>query len=116
MEERCLFYVTIKVLDMALQPLKAVAIGPLGRIYPYEAELYAVRAALNWLVSNPHRLVKRQYNLIHRFKVSRTGVKVLENQKHCCALGESDLDSESQRVHLISDGSKVTLAIKSKNW
>ena len=30
--------------------------GPLGRICPYEAELYAVRAALSWLVSNPHRL------------------------------------------------------------
>ena len=29
--------------------------GPLGRTCPYEAELYAVRAALNWLVSNPHR-------------------------------------------------------------
>ena len=29
---------------------------PLGRICPYEAELYAVRAALNWLVSNPQRL------------------------------------------------------------
>ena len=30
--------------------------GPLGRICPYEAELYAIRAALNWLVSNPQRL------------------------------------------------------------
>ena len=30
--------------------------GPLGRICPYEAELYAVRAALNWLVSNQQRL------------------------------------------------------------
>ena len=30
--------------------------GPLGRICPYEAELYAVRAALSWLVSNPQRL------------------------------------------------------------
>ena len=30
--------------------------GPLGRICPYEAELYAVRATLNWLVSNPQRL------------------------------------------------------------
>ena len=29
---------------------------PLGRICPYEAELYAIRAALNWLVSNPQRL------------------------------------------------------------
>ena len=26
---------------------------PLGRICPYEAELYAIRAAPNWLVSNP---------------------------------------------------------------
>ena len=32
--------------------------GPLGRICPYEVELYAVRAALNWLVSNPQRLTK----------------------------------------------------------
>ena len=30
--------------------------GPLGRVCPYEAELYAVRAALSWLMSNPHRL------------------------------------------------------------
>ena len=30
--------------------------GPLGRICPYEAELYAIRAALNWLVSNPQGL------------------------------------------------------------
>ena len=30
--------------------------GPLGRIRPYEEELYAIRAALNWLVSNPQRL------------------------------------------------------------
>ena len=30
--------------------------GSLGRVCPYEAELYAVRAALSWLVSNPHRL------------------------------------------------------------
>ena len=30
--------------------------GPLGRICPYEAELCATRAALNWLVSNPQRL------------------------------------------------------------
>ena len=30
--------------------------GPLGRVCPYEAELYAVRAALSWLVSNPQRL------------------------------------------------------------
>ena len=48
--------------------------GPLGRIFPYEVELYAVRAALNWPVSNPQRLHKRQCNLVHRFKVSRTGV------------------------------------------
>ena len=30
--------------------------GPLGRICPYELELYAIRPALNWLVSNPQRL------------------------------------------------------------
>ena len=30
--------------------------GPLRRICPYEVELYAVRAALNWLLSNPQRL------------------------------------------------------------
>ena len=30
--------------------------GPLGRICPYEVELYTVRAALSWLVSNPQRL------------------------------------------------------------
>ena len=30
--------------------------GPLVRIYSYGAELYPVRAALNWLVSNPQRL------------------------------------------------------------
>ena len=30
--------------------------GPLGRSCPYEVEWYAVRAALNWLVSNPQRL------------------------------------------------------------
>ena len=30
--------------------------GPLERICPYEAELYAIRAALNWLVSKPQRL------------------------------------------------------------
>ena len=30
--------------------------GPLRRICHYEAELYAIRAALNWLVSNPQRL------------------------------------------------------------
>ena len=29
---------------------------PLERICPYEAEVYAVRAALNWLVSNQQRL------------------------------------------------------------
>ena len=30
--------------------------GPFGRICPYEVELYAIRAALNWLVSNLQRL------------------------------------------------------------
>ena len=84
---------------MALQPLKATGyatLSTIGRIFPYKVELYAVRAALNWLVSNPQRLCKRQCNLVHRFKVSKTGVKALKNQNHCCALGDR-LDSKGQR-------------------
>ena len=38
--------------------------GPLRRIYPYEAELYAIRAALNWLVSNPQRLKDNDFSTI----------------------------------------------------
>ena len=62
--------------------------GPLGSICPYQVELFAVRAALNWQVSNPQRL---KDNVI-LYKVSRTG----KNQNHRCALGDG-LDSKSQR-------------------
>ena len=30
--------------------------GSLGKVCPYEAELFAIRAALSWLISNPQRL------------------------------------------------------------
>ena len=30
--------------------------GSQGKVCPYEAELFAIRAALSWLISNPHRL------------------------------------------------------------
>ena len=62
--------------------------GPLGRICPYQVELFAVRAALNWLVSNPQRL---KDNVI-LYEVSRNG----KNQNHCFALGDG-LDSKSKR-------------------
>ena len=60
--------------------------GPLGRICPYEAELYAIRVALNWLVSNPQRL-KGNVVIYTGLKVRGIGTKVLKNQKHCGAIG-----------------------------
>ena len=69
--------------------------GPLGRICPCEAELYAERAALNWLVSNPQRL-KDNVILYTDSRPAELVLKVLKNQKHCCALGDGPY-SKSQR-------------------
>ena len=49
--------------------------GTLGRVCPYEAELFAIKEALEWMVSNPFRLKGLRINLFTDSKSAELALK-----------------------------------------
>ena len=88
----------------------------MGRICPYESELYAVRAVVNWLVSNPQRL--KDNVAIYSLKVCGIGTKSTKTKSTAVLLvmdlivKVKEISREKVKVHLMSEGKKVTLATK----